>query len=192
MDPINIIILLNVIATFGANVSGAKKGLKSKVAAIKDKPKTFLQKFPPILSAVTLIVLILGVFQIGTLEYMKEHNAIRLIGLPVYLIFSWIQVWSFKSLGDNYSQDIIIKKDHQLVTTGPFRYIRHPQYFSQILINIGGTAATVSYVLGILTLVEIPIYVMRALLEDKMLAKHFAEQFSAYKKKSGFMIPFIG
>jgi len=192
MDPINIIILLNVIATFGANVSGAKKGLKSKVAAIKDKPKTFLQKFPPILSAVTLIVLILGVFQIGTLEYMKEHNAIRLIGLPVYLIFSWIQVWSFKSLGDNYSQDIIIKKDHQLVTTGPFRYIRHPQYFSQILINIGGTAATVSYVLGILTLVEIPIYIMRALLEDKMLAKHFAEQFSAYKKKSGFMIPFIG
>jgi len=192
MDPINIIILLNVIATFGANVSGAKKGLKSKVAAIKDKPKTFLQKFPPILSAVTLIVLILGVFQIGTLEYMKEHNAIRLIGLPVYLIFSWIQVWSFKSLGDNYSQDIIIKKDHQLVTTGPFRYIRHPQYFAQILINIGGTAATVSYVLGILTLVEIPIYIMRALLEDKMLAKHFAEQFSAYKKKSGFMIPFIG
>ena len=192
MDPINIIILLNVIATFGANVSGAKKGLKSKVSVIKEKPKTFLQKFPPILSAVTLIVLILGVFQIGTLEYMKEHNAIRLIGLPVYLIFSWIQVWAFKSLGDNYSQDIIIKKDHQLVTTGPFRYIRHPQYFSQILINIGGTAATVSYVLGILTLVEIPIYVMRALLEDKMLAKHFAEQFSAYKKKSGFMIPFIG
>jgi len=192
MDPINIIILLNVIATFGANVSGAKKGLKSKVSVIKEKPKTFLQKFPPILSAVTLIVLILGVFQIGTLEYMKEHNAIRFIGLPVYLIFSWIQVWSFKSLGDNYSQDIIIKKDHQLVTTGPFRYIRHPQYFSQILINIGGTAATVSYVLGILTLVEIPIYIMRALLEDKMLAKHFAEQFSAYKKKSGFMIPFIG
>ena len=192
MDPINIIILLNVIATFGANVSGAKKGLKSKVSVIKEKPKTFLQKFPPILSAVTLIVLILGVFQIGTLEYMKEHNAIRLIGLPVYLIFSWIQVWSFKSLGDNYSQDIIIKKDHQLVTTGPFRYIRHPQYFSQILINIGGTAATVSYVLGILTLIEIPIYIMRALLEDKMLAKHFAEQFSAYKKKSGFMIPFIG
>lgn len=192
MDPINIIILLNVIATFGANVSGAKKGLKSKVSVIKEKPKTFLQKFPPILSAVTLIVLILGVFQIGTFEYMKEHNAIRFIGLPVYLIFSWIQVWSFKSLGDNYSQDIIIKKDHQLVTTGPFRYIRHPQYFSQILINIGGTAATVSYVLGILTLVEIPIYIMRALLEDKMLAKHFAEQFSAYKKKSGFMIPFIG
>ena len=192
MDPINIVILLNIIATFGANVSGAKKGLKSKVSVTKEKPKTFLQKFPLFLSTSTLIVLILGTFQIGTLEYLKDHNAIRLIGLPVYLIFSWIQVWSFKSLGDNYSQDIIIKKDHQLITTGPFRYIRHPQYFSQILINIGGTAATLSYVLGFLTLIEIPIYIMRALLEDKLLAKYFADQFSAYKKKSGFMIPFIG
>ena len=192
MDPINIVILLNIIATFGANVSGAKKGLKSKVSVTKEKPKTFLQKFPLFLSTSTLIVLILGTFQIGTLEYLKDHNAIRLIGLPVYLIFSWIQVWSFKSLGDNYSQDIIIKKDHQLITTGPFSYIRHPQYFSQILINIGGTAATISYVLGVLTLVEIPIYIMRALLEDKLLAKYFADQFSAYKKKSGFMIPFIG
>lgn len=201
-DPINIVILLNIIATFGANVSGAKRGLKSKVSAIKEKPKTFLQKFPLVLSTTTLIVLILGTFQIGTLEirtleigtleYLKDHNAIRIIGLPVYLIFSWIQVWSFKSLGDNYSQDIIIKKDHQLITNGPYRYIRHPQYFSQLLINIGGAAATVSYVLGALTLIEIPIYIMRALLEDKLLAKHFADQFSAYKKKSSFMIPFIG
>src|SRR3970282_551754 len=98
MDPINIVILLNIIATFGANVSGAKKGLKSKVSVTKEKPKTFLQKFPLFLSTSTLIVLILGTFQIGTLEYLKDHNAIRLIGLPVYLIFSLIQVLSFKSL----------------------------------------------------------------------------------------------
>jgi protein-S-isoprenylcysteine O-methyltransferase Ste14 len=192
MDPINIIILMNIAATFGANISGAKKGLKSKVAAIREKPKSFLQKFPLVLSTTTLIVLILGTFQIGTLEYLKEHNAIRLIGLPVYLIFSWVQVWSFKALGDSYSQDIVIKKDHKLVTSGPFRFIRHPQYFSQILINIGGTAATLSFVLGALTLIEIPVYIMRALMEDKLLSKHFKEEFSAYKKKSGFMIPFIG
>lgn len=192
MDPINIIILMNIAATFGANISGAKKGLKSKVAAIKEKPKSFLQKFPLVLSTATLIVLILGTFQIGTLEYLKEHNAIRLIGLPVYIIFSWIQVWSFKSLGDNYSQDVVIKKDHKLVTSGPFRFIRHPQYFSQILINIGGTAATLSFVLGALALIEIPVYIMRAIMEDKLLSKHFKEEFSSYKKKSGFMIPFIG
>lgn len=192
MDPVNIIILLNVIATFGANVTGAKRGLKSTVAEIKEKPKTFLQKFPPVVSMLSLVALVLAVFQIGTLEYTEELNSIRYLGLAVYLLFSWIQVWSFKTLGDNYSQDIMVKKKHELVTKGPFKVIRHPQYFCQILLDLGAAAATLSYIVGGLALIEIPIYIMRASMEDKLLSKHFADEFTAYKKKSGFMIPFIG
>jgi len=192
MDPINIIILLNIIGTFGANVTGAKRGLKSTVSEIKEKPKTFLQKFPPVLSMLSLVALILAVFQIGTLDYADEYNVLRYIGLAVYLVFSWVQVWSFKSLGDNYSQDIMIKKKHELVTKGPFKIIRHPQYVCQIILDLGATAATLGYVVGLLALIEIPIYIMRASVEDKLLAKYFAEKFSDYKKKSGFMIPFIG
>lgn len=192
MDPINIIILLNVIGTFGANVTGAKRGLKSTVSEIKEKPKTFLQKFPPVVSMLSLVALILAVFQIGTLDYLEDYNAIRYIGLAVYLVFSWVQVWSFKTLGDNYSQDIMIKKNHELITKGPFKIVRHPQYLCQILLDLGAAAATISYIVGFLALIEIPIYIMRASLEDKMLAKYFTEKFSDYKKKSGFMIPFIG
>ena len=192
MDPINIIILLNIIATFGANVTGAKRGLKSTVSEIKEKPKTFLQKFPPVVSMLSLVALILAVFQIGTLDYLEEYSIIRYIGLAVYLVFSWIQVWSFKTLGDNYSQDIMIKKNHELITKGPFKIIRHPQYLCQILLDLGATAATFSYLVGFLALIEIPIYVIRASIEDKLLAKYFPEKFSEYKKKSGFMFPFIG
>jgi protein-S-isoprenylcysteine O-methyltransferase Ste14 len=192
MDPINIIILLNIIGTFGANVTGAKRGLKSTVSEIKEKPKIFLQKFPPVLSMLSLVALVLAVFQIGTLDYTDEFNLIRYIGLAVYLVFSWVQVWSFKSLGDNYSQDIMIKKKHELVSKGPYNIIRHPQYLCQILLDLGAAAATFGVVVGIFALIEIPIYIMRASVEDKLLYKHFAEKFSDYKKKSGFMIPFIG
>jgi len=192
MDPINIIILLNIIGTFGANVTGAKRGLKSKVSEIKEKPKTFLQKFPPVLSMLSLVALILAVFQIGTPDYTNEFNLIRYIGLAFYLVFSWIQVWSFKSLGDNYSQDILIKKKHDLITKGPYNIIRHPQYLCQIILDLGATAATLGYVVGLLAIIEIPIYIMRASVEDKLLAKYFVEKFYDYKKKSGFMIPFIG
>jgi len=192
MDPINIIILLNIVGTFGANVTGAKRGLKSTVSEIREKPKTFLQKFPPVISMLSLVALILAVFQLGTLEYTSDYNFVRYIGLAVYLDFSWIQVWSFKSLGENYSQDIMIKKNHELVTKGPFNVIRHPQYMCQILLDLGATAATLGYVVGFLAIIEIPIYIMRASAEDKLLNKYFAERFTEYKKKSGFMIPFIG
>ncbi|MCH9028444.1 MAG: isoprenylcysteine carboxylmethyltransferase family protein [Bacteroidetes bacterium] len=192
MDPINIIVGLNIIATFGANVSGAKKGFRDKIGAAKEKPNTYLQKFPVILTTFTLIGLILGVFQLGTLEYTTEYNLIRYIGLVVYLVFSWTQVWAYKTLGENYSQDILIKKNHQLVTNGPFKFIRHPQYTSQILIDLGGAASTLSFIVAPLAVIQIPFILLRASLEDKLLAKHFTDSFVSYKKKSGFVLPFIG
>lgn len=192
MDPINIIIGLNIIATFGANFGGAKKGIKDKVGVFKDKPKTYLQTLPLILSTVNLILLIISIFQVGTLEYDSENQIYRMIGLAFYLIFSWIQIWAFKSLGDNYSQDIAIKKSHSLVTKGPFKVIRHPQYLSQILMDLGGAAATLSFVLAPLAIIQIPFLFMRAMLEDQLLEKHFGDTFRNYKKKSGQFLPFIG
>lgn len=192
MDPINIIIALNIVATFGANVSGAKKGVKDKIGVFKDKPKTYLQTVPLVISTVTLLVLIVSLFQVGTLEYSNDNQLIRIIGLIEYLIFSWIQIWAFKTLGEYYSQDIAIKKDHKLITTGPFKIIRHPQYFSQILVDIGAALATLSFILAPLALVQIVIMFLRASFEDKLLQKHFGNEFTAYKKKSGLLLPFIG
>ncbi|MFZ2323534.1 MAG: isoprenylcysteine carboxylmethyltransferase family protein [Ignavibacteriaceae bacterium] len=192
MDPINIIISLNIIATFGANFSGAKKGVKDKVGVFKDKPKTYLQTLPLVFSTLTLVVLIISVFQVGTLEYKNENQTIRIIGLLFYLIFSWIQIWAFKTLGENYSQDIAIKKNHQLVTKGPFGIIRHPQYLSQMLLDLGAAVATLSFILAPLAIIQIPFLFMRASFEDKLLEKHFGDNFRAYKKKAGQLFPFIG
>jgi len=192
MDPINIIIGLNIIATFGANVGAAKKGIKDKVGVFKDKPKTYLQTLPLVLSTLALVVLIVSLFQVGTLEYKTEHQTLRVIGLAFYITFSWVQIWSTKVLGDNFSQDIAIKRDHHLVTKGPFKFIRHPQYLSQFLMDLGGAAATLSFVLAPLALIQIPFLFMRASLEDKLLEKHFGENFRSYKKKTGMIFPFIG
>jgi protein-S-isoprenylcysteine O-methyltransferase Ste14 len=192
MDPINIIIGLNIIATFGANVGAAKKGIKDKVGVFKEKPKTYLQTLPLVLSTIALVVLIVSLFQIGTLEYKTEYQTLRVIGLAFYIIFSWVQIWSTKALDDNFSQDIAIKKDHHLVTNGPFKFIRHPQYLSQFLMDLGGAAATLSFILVPLALIQIPFLFMRASMEDKLLEKHFGENFRSYKKKSGMFFPYIG
>ena len=192
MDPINIIAGLNLIATFGANVSGAKKGLRSVVGAAKDKPKTYLQKFPLVLATLTLVGLVLGIFKIGTFEYSSSNYTLRLIGLAVYLVFSWVQVWAYKTLGENYSQEIVVFKNHKLVVKGPFKFVRHPQYISQILMDLGASIAVMSYIILPIALFQIPFIIFRATIEDKLMNKHFGDEFKAYKTKSGFMIPFIG
>jgi len=192
MDPINIIIGLNIIATFGANIGAAKKGIKDKVGVFKDKPKTYLQTLPMFFSTLTLVVLIVSIFQIGTLEYKTDYETIRIIGLAFYLTFSWVQIWATKVLGDNYSQDIAIKKNHQLITVGPFKIVRHPQYISQFLMDFGAAFATLSFILLPLAVILLPFLFMRASLEDKLLEKHFGENFRNFKKKTGMLIPFIG
>ncbi len=192
MDPINIIVGLNVVATFGAHYSGTKRDFRSKVGAAKEKPKSYLQSWPVYLSTLTLIGIILGIFQTGTLEYLPSYQPVRIIGLFFFLIFSWIQVLCVKTLAESYSQEVLIHKDHILVTGGIFRFVRHPQYLSQMLMDLGAAAALLSYVVLPIALIEIPFLVMRAVMEEKLLEKHFKDDYKEYKKKSGFFIPFIG
>ena len=190
MDPINIIIGFNIFATLGANVSGAKKGLRSKILAAKEKPQTYLQKTPLLISTLTFIVLIISLFQIGTFEYSEEYNVLRIVTLIAYLMFSWIQIWSYKILGENYSQEILIYRTHKIVNKGLYRVIRHPQYLSQIIIDMAAAFATLSYILLPLAILQVPILILRAIFEEKLLEKHFKQDFLDYKSKTSFIFPF--
>ena len=194
MDPINIILIVALVISMGANASGAKTGLKKKVIGNIEKPKSFLQKYPPNISAVILAVIIIGIFKIGVFsEYYSEFEILRIIGLCMFITGSFFQVKAYKALKSNYSPEVVIQKEHQLVTESVYKYIRHPQYLNQIVSDLGAAVAVLSYIaIPLIVLVEIPLFIMRAKLEEKILEKHFKKDFEEYKKKSGFFFPFIG
>ena len=195
MDPINIILAINLFVSMSANMSGAKKGMKAKLSTVTSKPKTYLQRVPPNVAAIVLILTIAAIFNFGTLsEETKEgYTTLRIIGLLVFIVFSWVQVAAFKSLGENYSQDIVIFKKHELKNDGIYKVIRHPQYVSQLLSDLGAGIALMGYlIIPIVILVEIPLFILRAKAEEKLFFEHFTKVFVEYKRKSGFFIPFIG
>lgn len=195
MDPINILVGINLFVSMTANFSGAKKGLKTSITKVVERPVTYLQKLPPNISALILILIIAGIFKIGSLidNYEKEFGTLRYVGLCMFIVFSWLQVYAYKSLGNNYAQDIVIMKDHKLIKSGIYRFIRHPQYLSQILSDLGAGLALLNFLIVPLVLfVEFPLFILRAINEDRLLEKHFSEEFVSYKKRSGFFIPFIG
>ncbi len=89
-----------------------------------------------------------------------------------------------------------------LVTSGPYRFIRHPQYTGFLLLTLGLTAMSYSllkstYGVGWLTpegtlmvwFVELGLYFFLALIEEFYLSKKFGEQYTAYREKSSFLIP---
>jgi protein-S-isoprenylcysteine O-methyltransferase Ste14 len=195
MDPINLLVAIILFISISANWGGARKGLKTSITRVIDKPDTFLQRTPPNISAISLIIIIIGIFGIGTLSNQNESwvQIVRIIGLGMFAVFSWLQVVAYKSLGNSYAPDIVILKDHKLFTGGVYKFIRHPQYISQVISDLGAGLALMSYlVVPIVLLLEIPLFIMRASLEERMLEKHFQNEYVEYKKRSGFIFPFIG
>ncbi|MBA4405972.1 hypothetical protein C0389_01730 [bacterium] len=194
-NAINILVAINLMVSMSANYSGAKKGFKTSITKVVERPVSFLQKFPPNVAVLVLIFTIISIFKLGTLpeEYESELFGLRIAGLIMFVIFSWLQVFAYKSLGNSYAQDVVIMKEHKLYTSGIYKFIRHPQYLSQLLSDLGAGLALLSYlVIPVVILVELPLFIMRAALEDRLLKKHFGDEYSVYKKRSGFMIPFIG
>lgn len=195
MDPINLLVAVNLFVSMSANWGGAKKGLKTSITKVIERPSTFLQKVPPNIAALVLLLIIAGIFKLGTFDEntFAEFKTLRFIGLGMFVLFSWFQVWAYKSLGNFYAQDIVIMKEHKLVTGGLYRIIRHPQYISQFLSDLGAGLALLGYIIvPVVMLVELPLFIMRASFEEKLLQKYFKDDFTNYKKKSGFIIPFIG
>ncbi len=209
MDAINILLAINLLSTFVMGVSVAKQGLKQKLSKVKEKPASFLQSFPPNLAAVLILIFIISFFGVGVFQTdssflqklfsdSKVENTdlilnLRAIGLVIYIIASWLQIKSIKDMGKFYSQDVLVLNDHSIISSGLFRYIRHPQYLFQILMDLGAGIALLSWIIiPLVVLVEFPLLILRARMEERLLLKYYPENYQLYKKKTGFFIPFIG
>ncbi|MBL1212621.1 MAG: isoprenylcysteine carboxylmethyltransferase family protein [Ignavibacteriae bacterium] len=195
MDPINILFGVALFVSMAANFSGSKKGMKGKVVNVSKRPKSYLQKVPLNVSALIIIFEILGVFSIGTLDYKAydNYNFIRIIGLVMFVVFSWLQTVSFKTLGEYYSTEVAVYKSHRLITSGIYKSVRHPQYLFQVLSDIGAGLALLSFlVLPAVIFILLPLFILRAKLEDNLLSEVFNKDWDEYKKGSGFFLPFLG
>jgi len=62
---------------------------------------------------------------------------VRWLGAGLIFAGDLLFIWSYKALGRNWSPILEIRKEHSLVTDGPYRFIRHPMYAAILLIGIG-------------------------------------------------------
>ncbi len=86
------------------------------------------------------------------------------------------------------------KTDHStgLVTTGPYRLVRHPIYLGLILLALGQALAFSSWFAGLIVLVGIvPTFAWRAGAEETLLSRNFGERYVLYRRQTKLIIPYL-
>jgi len=115
----------------------------------------------------------------------------RMIGLSLFVIGLTIMIVGLITLWQNYSGFVVIKKGHQLITHGIYRFTRNPIYLGAILVFTGLPVYAAS-VYGFLTMfAHIPIFLFRIKMEEKLLAEHFEDKYEKYRKTTKRLIPFL-
>ena len=107
------------------------------------------------------------------------------VGLAITVAGMTLLVWARQTLGRNWSQTVSAKDDHELVASGPYRYVRHPMYTGGILACFG-SAIVAGGVFVFLLLVLTPLFLWRVRAEDELL-----EVSAAYKRRTKALIPFV-
>lgn len=109
----------------------------------------------------------------------------------VVLLGMLVMISARAALGKNWSADVIFKEDHELITRGPYAYIRHPIYSGLILMILGVAIYSGSFIWFFLFALFFVGAYYKARKEEILLTKHFPETYPAYTKKVSALIPFV-
>jgi len=112
------------------------------------------------------------------------------VGLALWIAGLALAVWARLYIGRNWGMPMSRREEPDLVTTGPYRFIRHPIYTGIILAMIG-TALAISLFGLIVVAVAAAFFAYSASREERFLAEEFPATFPDYKARTKLLIPFV-
>jgi protein-S-isoprenylcysteine O-methyltransferase Ste14 len=113
------------------------------------------------------------------------------VGLSLCALGYLLVFWSGLSLGKQFSAEVTIHKNHQLITSGLYRSIRHPRYLGILSLALGISLLFHSWIGLLLCIVVIILIQFRIFDEEKLLQREFSTQWETYCHHSWRLIPYI-
>lgn len=127
---------------------------------------------------------------IGFYSQWSKISIIHILGYSIFVFGFSFRVYSIRTLGKYYSHIVRKVDGHRIISTGPYRLMRHPAYTGMILANLGVTLFFFNYItLAIYAGILIPSIIVRIIVEEKTLFT--IEGYETYAKNRKRIIPFI-
>jgi protein-S-isoprenylcysteine O-methyltransferase Ste14 len=144
-----------------------------------------------------LIIGVSGLGQILSLvdwAYFKgapqEFDAFAMTGLAMLAAGTAFRLWAINTLKTNFAATVQIKQGQQLITSGPYRWLRHPSYTGAWLAMLGAALLMHSYIgLVIMGPGMLLVYMRRIAVEERALEAGFGEAFANMKHNTSRLVP---
>jgi len=114
---------------------------------------------------------------------------LRWTGVGLALIAGSLLVWMFRTLGRNLTDTVVTRKQHTLVTTGPYRWVRHPMYASAALAIVGNSLVAASWFIFAAGCLALSLLVIRTRKEEQNLIARFGDEYRDYMQRTGRFVP---
>jgi protein-S-isoprenylcysteine O-methyltransferase Ste14 len=122
-------------------------------------------------------------------RYLPATPLLKPLGLAIQTCGVLLAVWSRRHLGRNWSGRVTLKVDHELVRTGPYRFVRHPIYTALLAMYAGNAVvsgewhALLGFVLAALA------YWRKIGIEEANLAGAFGATWDDYRRSTRALVP---
>jgi protein-S-isoprenylcysteine O-methyltransferase Ste14 len=118
---------------------------------------------------------------------------VRWSGLLLTMAAFGLLEWCHATLGRNWSGRVQVLKDHALVVSGPYRWVRHPMYTAGLLTNVSVLLVSANWLVGGSWLaMHACQFAGRIPLEENLMVQQFGDSYRQYMRATGRLLPRIG
>lgn len=188
MDP-KIILIISVAYLYGLFevYMNFRQRRQSKVKTSRDKGSLWL------LYGLITIGYALS-FAIGATKFGRIYpwNTFFAIGMVLFVIGFMVRVSSILTLKQYFTYSVAKVEKHKIITSGLYKFIRHPGYLGQLIIFMG-ISITLSNWLSIL-LMMIPVtlgYLYRIKVEEMFMTDQLGNDYKTYQDRTKKIIPMV-
>jgi protein-S-isoprenylcysteine O-methyltransferase Ste14 len=114
---------------------------------------------------------------------------LRWMGVGLGVCAGGLLVWTLRSLGKNLTDTVVTRREHTLVTSGPYRWVRHPFYDALALCVLANSLTAANWFLFAAGGLLLVLIVIRTKTEEEKLLARFGEPYRAYRERTGRFLP---
>lgn len=112
------------------------------------------------------------------------------LGVGLCLLGFGFAFWARMHIGRNWGMPMSMRQDHELVTSGPYAYVRHPIY-TGIMLAMIGSALAINVLWLLLFVLYFAYFIFSARTEEQMMLAQFPDAYPAYRRRTKMLVPFV-